>query len=595
MDRQSFESGKDQTPVKLLRLRLWILMGLVLAVALGIKAVLVVQSRRDRFEFRFPGQSRHSLPPRTPAMMAALLAALNSSDPTARWYGLWALDSFGSTAPALVPPLIKHLESETIQARSGNRWMPDQVFPARSLKRFKLPASVLVPRLKKALASPDNWIHSMALDVLADSASRAGNPSDPTLVALLLTTLDDPNPKNRLVAAGALARLDGAARRKAVAKLLGQLRVMDGAWDLLATVNLARFDPEGAAAADLLADRLDTEVGESRIVDLYLLGRLGPMARTAVPAIVRAMLASDLQKPAFFPFHRLSPRQDAGFSWTNLGVLPMENRDFQRPGDPGAMGAVTLSRVGPEAERQAVAILIGILGEKDEARRVAAAVALGHLGTRASAAFPTLLALAEAEPSGFLLKGCPPSEQYIYALRHFTPGSDPRLVAALIRFLESGDQFKSSTAASVLGWIDPPAPAAIPALIGALRSDWQSIRGSAAQALGRYTGPEGEAAVGPLVANLRDPDDYARYYTAKALSQLHAGAPEVVPVALAFLQNKKGPYSERVVEIFGAYGPAAHAAIPALRTLCSDPDVFVRQSAKKALKLIEPVGAIPAQ
>ena len=581
--------------MKLLRPRLWLLMGLVLAVALGIKAVLVVQARRDPFEYRFPGQWRFVLPPRTPAMVAALKAALHDSDPGVRWYGLWALDSFGSTAPELVPPLINHLETETRQARRENRRMPDQVDPARSLKRFGLPASVLAPRLKTAMASPDDLIRSRAVSVLADAANRAGNPSDPTLVALLLSALDDANPENRLTAAGALARLDGVARRRAVALLLGQIRGSDRIWGLLATVNLARFDPEGAAAASLLADRLDIEDGESRVLDLYLLGRLGPMARPAVPAIVRAMLASDSQKPAFFPFQRLIPRQNSGYSWDNLGVLPMEDRDFQRPGDPGAMGAVTLSRLGPAAERQAVAILIGMLGEEDEARRIAGAVALGHLGTRASAAFPALLVLAEAEPSGFLLKGRQPSEQYIYALRRVTPGDDPRLVAALIRFLESDYQFKRLTAASVLSSIDPPAPAAIPALIGALRSDWQSIRGSAARALGRCTGPEAEAAVAPLVANLSDPDDYARFHTAKALSQLHAGALEVVPVALAFLQNKNLAYRRGAVEILGVCGPAAGAAIPALRALRSAPDVFLRHSVEKALLLIEPVGATPAQ
>ena len=528
-------------------------------------------------------------------MMASLLAALNDSDPGVRWYGLWALDSFGSTNPALVPPLINLLETETRQAASGNRWMPDQVVPAQSLKRFKLPASVLAPRLKKVLASPDGLIHLRAVDVLADAAGRAGNPSDPTLVALLLTTLDDANPKNRLLAAGALALLDGATRRQAVAKLLGQLRDSDGAWKLLATVNLARFDPESEAAAELLANRLDTEDGESRLLDLSLLGRLGPVARPAVPAIVRTMLESDSPEVLFFPFQRLSSGTDPGFSWDNLGIFPKSKHLRQFSGDPGAMGALTLSGVGPEAERQAVAILIEMLGEKDEARRTAAAVALGHMGTRAAAAFPTLLALAEAETSGFRLKGRHPSECYIYELQRVTPGSGPRLVAALIRFLESGYQFKCWSAAQMLGSIDPPAPDAIPALIGALRSDWQANRVAAARALGRYTGPEGEGAVMPLVANLSDPNDSARFTTIEVLSQLHAGAPEVVPVVLAFLQHKNHAYSHGAVEILGAYGPAANAAIPALRPLCSDPDVFLRQSAEKALKLIEPVEAIPAQ
>ncbi len=164
-----------------------------------------------------------------------------------------------------------------------------------ALVRLKVPAATLTPRLVKAMASQDRYVHLRATEVLYNAAIRS-SPTDQRAAALLLQALRDQEPRIRTYAAERLPRLDAATRRQAVAVLLEQFRGAAPPRAFDAVVGLARFDPEAKEVVTILADRLEKGDAADRLVNLYLLGRLGPLARPAVPAVLRAITSRDADR-----------------------------------------------------------------------------------------------------------------------------------------------------------------------------------------------------------------------------------------------------------------------------------------------------------
>jgi HEAT repeat protein len=145
--------------------------------------------------------------------------------------------------------------------------------------------------------------------------------------------------------------------------------------------------------------------------------------------------------------------------------------------------------------------------------------ALEQMGPRAEVALPELIKrMTRAAPPG-----APPSM-----------GASPRLIA-------------------IVGGIGPPAKAAIPCLLKALRHEDAGVREAAAQALARI-GQQPNEVVPALRRCLRDEDQLVRRRAANAL---------------------------------GAFGPAAKSALPDLREAGKDPEWPVRLAAAVAIISIE--------
>jgi len=571
-----------------LRWRVRTLLGLVVAAALGVKGVLLLRSRHnDGWERRF-ALAKLVEQPRPASAEADLVAALD--DPGLCLTAAWALDQIGSTSPALVRVLVGNLEAVSERERFEDRRNPFGFDPAEALKRIKLPGSVIAPLLRKAMASQDPWVRLQATEVLCDAAGRPGPPS-PVLATLLLAALQDREAAIRVLAPEGLAGLDEKTRQRAVAVLLQRLRGQDRPARLLATMGLARFGPEGQAAVATLADRLQGGDVATRLSDLYLLGRLGPLARPAVPAVVRAMTSPKAGQHGAYFLGYFWPRQG---DWHDLEfdrILDPASERFQTPRSLCALGADVLGRIGPEADRQAIDILVGMLGGVDESQRLSAADALGAMGPRASAATPGLLALAERTTSSRPGEAEDPVFRSTRALKTVCPGDDPRLVAALIRMLKSGDRTKRWGAAMALSDLDPPAPLAAPLLLGALRDEAGAVRSWAAMTLGRYDGPEWEAASPALLDVLEDEGLWVRIWAAKSLARHRAGAIRVVPTLVRLLRSDDPNLRREAAETLGTFGPEAGFAVPVLLEARHDADELVRDAAEKALKAVDPSGA----
>jgi HEAT repeat protein len=482
--------------------------------------------------------------------------------------------------------LVSRLESETEKWLWDNRRDPYPGNPAKALKQIKLPADVIAPMLRTAMASQDPWVRLQATDVLCDAAERSG-ASDPVSTELLLAALQDREGLIRIRVPEALARLDDNTRRKAVDILVGQLRRPDRLGQLVAAIGLSQFGKEGQASAKVLTDRFRGGDVASRLWDLYLLGKIGPAAILSVPDVVREMTSPDAEKRVvlfvsnFWLIH----------TWhcVELDRILNSSEIILKSFNLCELGAVVVGRIGPEAERQAVDILVGMIRGDDESLRARAIAALGSLGPRAPTAIPTLLALAERKAPVRPGESDWQAElRLAKALERASTGGDPRLVAALIRMLKSSERAKRMGAATTLSDLKPPAPAAVPMLIKALKDDTQGVRYSAAVALGRYEEPQRGAALPALLGALQDEDEWVSCMAAKSLAYYRAGAPQAVPAIVKLLRSEKPILRGHAAKILGEFGPAASSAIPVLQKARHDADKFVREAAEKALEAVSP-------
>jgi HEAT repeat protein len=573
------------------RWRLRTLMGLVLAVAVGIRLYqksqeASVAQRLLSFDVQLGG-----VDPKKLFTEAELVAALGNSNPAVRAAACWALDNSGSKSPALVPVLVGLLETESEEDRWQNRRSPRQIHPAASLIRIKVPAPTLATVLAPAMASKDRWVRLCAGDVLRDAARRPG-PTDPGVARLLLAALWDEEARNRTLTAEALAQCDPPTRRQTVAILLEQFRGAKPPRAFEAVVGLARFDPEAQAAARILADRLQTGDAPDQFTNLYLLKRLGPVARPAVPAVVRVMSSRDAER--FQPDALSRFRVDytgwhsAWRSWLADKYLNSPEH-AHTPSNLRDLGAAVLARIGPEAEKEAVDALRRMLKSDDEAQLLGAVEALKAIGAAAAPALPDLIALsAQAAPAQ--------PGKHRHALMRAIAGSIDRVgqgspelvVEALVGMLKSAEPASRVWAAQTLNQLKPPPRSALPALIAAMNDATQGVRFAAALALGRYDGPDGAAAVPALLAAMNDEDVWVRVNSGKSLARHGEAARAALPELIHLLRSMIPTARDQVAQALGDFGPVAGEATAALLEALNDEWRFVRETAAKALTRVSP-------
>jgi HEAT repeat protein len=148
------------------------------------------------------------------------------------------------------------------------------------------------------------------------------------------------------------------------------------------------------------------------------------------------------------------------------------------------------------------------------------------------------------------------------------------------------------TAAQALAKIGP---AAIPALIGALKDRDEETQSDATRALSLM----GQAAVPALMKALRDEESTVRKGAAHALTRIDPTAKEAIRALIATLENKKEDARERAkaASALGFIGHAARDAIPLLITMLrnKNEDPRVRGGVARALGRIGTAaeGAIP--
>jgi HEAT repeat protein len=392
----------------------------------------------------------------------------------------------------------------------------------------------LAPPLIAALDEPDADIRGHIAQANACAMYR-------TLPGLA-KALREGKPNQRLGAAQAL----GHAYRNAdaAAALKGALTDEDRAVRLEAAVSLAEVaEKNGGPAAPVLAAMLPDAGKADRLRILQCLEKLGPAAKEAIPALDRALEATE-------PDLRLQ----AAFARVKAGPAPAD---------------------------KVVLIFAATLSGKNE-RRGQAAHELGRIGPPARDALP---ALREA------LKDKNPWVQMAAAEAAFRIDQDQAKVTVpvLLDILKQEKKHSNARmhAIEVLGQMGPTARDAAPALRTILKDAKEPYRPSVAGSLLRIDPAEADDALTYLRAALSGKEE-----SDEALDVLYDLGPvgkPLVPDLIGLLQAKETGKRVDAIRVLGGIGPAAKEAAPALRKLLeTEKNLAVWRAAEKALKEIEP-------
>lgn len=317
----------------------------------------------------------------------------------------------------------------------------------------------------------------------------------------------------------------------------------------------------------------------------YLIGQIGKPAAECVPDLIWAL-------------------QNGRTSRTE----PL----IQYEPEPRGSAATALALVAPD-DKRIIAPLIDALRNDKEYVRAKAASALGTIGPAAKAAVPELI--REATESGWWVL----RKEFIYALGAIGPDA-AAAVPALTQIVGSSDDVAiQHEALWSLGKIGERAASAVPTLVELLKKpDPYHVVNDVAQALGMI-GPAASSAIPSLIEIGKSTAGHAEI--AKALGLIGPSAKDAIPLLADFMKDRssyntpaeaaiailridpEGPLAEDAIstlineyrsysdldgrlyltEQLGSLGPAAAAALPALRKATNDDNEKIRAAAAKAI------------
>jgi HEAT repeat protein len=471
--------------------------------------------------------------------------------------------------PAAVKPLLKAL------AKPGKGRDADEarLLAVHFLGRLGFGVKEAVAPLR-AIAADKEAGDALRFEAL-EALGRLGPVAAADAVPLLLAALRDRTAagRYRLRAAVAFSRL-GPAAAEAVPDLLALRRVLDREDEAALDQAVLRL---GAAAVEPLLKVVGQDDVARQAEAVEQLGRLGPAAKPARPALVELLGSDKLQTRTY-----LRPRAIVA-----LGQI----------GDPAAAEPLAKLLTGrlEDAERVAVVVALGRLKQpatvsalvlalkgKDAKLRGAAAGALSKLGPQAREAAEALTATLDDDEGGVRIEAA-------VALGEIGPAAKGS--AARLAVMAAKDRFWDARACAALAAsqvLKETPEEACEALI-ALTKDSSSKARSAAAVFLEDLGPAARPAVPALEALLDDRDPVVSLAAAMALVRVRpeAAGPRLLRLVEALDSGRAYPHA------LGHLGPVAAPALPALLDLTRRHearfDATAQQVARSALEAIEQI------
>jgi HEAT repeat protein len=442
--------------------------------------------------------------------VAAVVKVLRSGDARRRAAAAAALGGFRRD-DALIDALAESIRDRDVAVRIAS---------LRALKDIGLNSPFPAP---KALAgvlddeSPDVRVSA------ASTLAHVGLGIDPFIPALVRHAEQDPNPQAREACQIALQDLMPPAVTEVVIPDL--------------TAALASRDPRVRGAVAVV------------------LGRLGPSARAAIPALIR-VLRSPVDEGST-PTTRFvaGPRY-----WTapTLGTPPKRSQNAWA--DQQYWTVQALGRIAPRGAMagESVAALMELLKPEETDLSSAVLTALGDFGPLAA-------------PAG------------------------PRILETLRQAVTAQRAWLAVWTAAALGRIAPDAPSsaeAIAVLVGFLRPapGDDLLRSKAAEALGDF-GPAAVSAVSGLIELLLRGPSPGRATVAKALGRIAPATSkedQAVAALTEFLQAEPDSHSTpEAIEAIARFGTKAVSAIPRLKEFAQAPNTKLSSAAQTALATLK--------
>jgi HEAT repeat protein len=571
-----------------------------------------------------------------PPAMELLIEAAQDREGDACDWAIAALGKLGPGARAAIPTLMGLLKEENVHLR---------LHAAHALLRIDsvLGKKFAMPLFLAGLKDTDSdvWppVGPRALEVLEEFGC------DSTAVAALADLMGKepdkdvwPDPRRRVAAILGHA---GPIAKKAVPVLRAALKNPDAWFRISAAEALAKIGSHPEAIQALIRTMEDSN-DNWRGVAANALGRIGPKARVALPALRQALLRKDddarpavaltiwrLQKSA--KDHKIAGVDRAS---AVAALIGMAGQDDGRNVQYEALEA--LATLGAEA-RPAVPVLIDMVQDQDRARRSLAVAALAAIArqvpeaiaplcwalddrtaeVRATAArallglerrhpraVPVLLEALRRDPAAWYF------EESVAAL-----GKDARaLVPQLKRALRSREHFAYERACTVLQKIDPKAITSvwgISAVAPKAKLPWENLNLAQLRGLWKDLANPDAVLAYRSVWTLVLHGDPAVAFVKEHLKPVLKPAPGVVDRLIAELDSKHFPDRQKATtaleKTLDSAEPALRRALegqPSLETERRirrlldhlDPEKSPeRKSALRALEVLQEINSIPSR
>jgi HEAT repeat protein len=309
---------------------------------------------------------------------------------------------------------------------------------------------------------------------------------------------------------------------------------------------------EEVASLDKLVEQLGARENPVRREAATQLARLGPAAKPALPALIKALNDPDKQvwSIAIGAIARLGPEAADAVPTLLENIDSRKNRGG-RDRDRRQLlmrSAYALSRIGLAAKGP----LLETLKSEDSMARAGAAKALGGMGAAAREAVPSLVQnLRRDQPDE--------RRETIDALGAI--GADA--VPALGEALASGEAFVRAGAAQALAEIGRAAQSMAPKVADAAARETDPSARAALLAAVTKVGVEPARAVELLIAGVRDNNEQVRHGAINAIYLLRSANDALIPALTKLLRDPNPALSERAAVVIARLGPAASGTVPA--------------------------------
>lgn len=403
------------------------------------------------------------------------------------------------------------------------------------------------------------------------------------VIAVLRKRLADELPRIRGAAAEALWNLDEPAD-ELMAVLINLVTTYEpeSSRDVLASVGahdagvelIGKIGPEAKAAVPALIAALDNPQTGERMAAADALGEIGTASAPAVERLARSLRDTECHS---FPFvHRAWYVSDqAAAALRKIGVAARPALIEGLSDKDERVRALAAQQLGFMAfDRQSVAALLAALDDRDDSVRAIAASSLGRMGPAAIEAAPQLAARLNDHgewisfPGGGIGSRFSVGQHVFEALRSIRPKAD-QIGPALVKTLKADPRIEPAML-NMLRHLGATAKEVIPALEVLLQDKSQRVK--AAQALATIA-PDYPGLLEILQTALAEMNDDDLTGVARGLGDLGTRATSVVPALYAAIEKERiEPQigAAAILKIAPGEVRAARALVEALRESWSD-------------------------